>query len=347
LLIRRFSQIQYTVRMTFAAFGITGDLMRLKILPALHGLYGRGELPVTRIVGVSRKAWSDAELRSYVKEILPHAEESFLSLFTFLQGEAEDAATFSKLSEISKSGELLVYLALSPALYKAAFNAMQGAGVTRVMIEKPFGTSGAVAEELYIQLQYIVSEQNIFFVDHYLAKDWVRGLKTLPVPKESISHIYVRFFETVGVEKRGISYDQLGALRDVGQNHMLQIVAHILGQLPTPTPAETVRAQYPGYKDIPGVAAGSQTETYFKIHTPFITLEGGKAMQKSSKEVALSLKDGNEITISESPNKIPEYEMLISAAIKGDRSLFPSMEDVRAQWRFIDPIIESWKDLHI
>ncbi len=329
--------------MTFAAFGITGDLMRLKILPALEGLYGRGELPgEMRIVGISRKPWSDAELRSYIQEILPQAEEPFLSLFTFLRGDAEESMTFSTLSKLSEGGDLLVYLALSPALYKVAFKSMQNAGITRVMIEKPFGTSGAVAEELYSQLQNILPEQNIFLVDHYLAKDWVRGLSSLLIPRENISHIHVRFFETIGVEKRGVSYDQLGALRDVGQNHMLQIVAHILGQVPEPTPAETVRAQYKGYLDIPGVAKDSQTETYFKIQTPLLTLEGGKAMPTSSKAAIFSLKDGTEIKVSESPNKIPEYEMLISAAMQGDQSLFPSINDIRAQWRFVDSILEAW-----
>jgi glucose-6-phosphate 1-dehydrogenase len=332
--------------MTFAAFGITGDLMRLKILPALHGLYNKGELAEdTRIVGISRKPWSDAELRDYIKGVLPEAGGSFLSLFTFLQGDAENVETFSKLSKISEGGELMVYLALSPALYAAAFSNMQGAGITRLMIEKPFGTSGAVAEELYTQLQNILPEQNIFFVDHYLAKDWVRGLKELPVARENISHIHINFFETVGVEKRGVSYDQLGALRDVGQNHMLQIAAQILGEIPPPSPAETARTQYEGYRDIQGVAADSQTETYFKIHTPVLTLEGGKMMPDSSKEVILSLKDGSEITISEFPNKVPEYEMLISAAMKGDQSLFPSINDIRAQWRFIDPTILAWKEV--
>ncbi|MBY0473157.1 hypothetical protein K2Q00_02640 [Patescibacteria group bacterium] len=334
--------------MTFAAFGITGDLMRLKILPALHGLYNRGELPSDmRIIGISRKAWDDAQLRAYIKEVLPHAEESFLSRCIFLQGDAEDAAIFSKLMQ-SSDGDLLIYLALSPVLYKIVFENMSRARLpvdSKVLIEKPFGTSGAVAEELYSQLLTIVPEHNIFFVDHYLAKDWVRGLKNLPVAREHISHIHVRLFETLGVEKRGVSYDQLGALRDVGQNHALQIVAHILGKLPPPTPSENIRSQYEGYTDIPGVAAHSHTETYFKIITPFLTLEGGKAMLHSSKEVVVSLKDGSEIKVSETPNKIPEYEMLISAAMRGNQDLFPSMDEIREQWRFIDPIIKDWATL--
>ncbi len=332
--------------------------MRLKILPALLGLHSGGELPSDmRIVGISRKAWDDAQLHTYIEEVLPSADESFLSRFIFLQGDAEDVATFSKLSEVCGDADLLMYLALSPVLYKTVFENMGRAHLPagrKVMIEKPFGISGASAEELYAQLQTVVDEQNIFFVDHYLAKDWVRGLKSLPVPRENILHIHVTFFEKIGVEKRGASYDHVGALRDVGQNHVLQIVAHILGtqaleQLPLLSPEEvttkTVRVQYKGYRDIKGVAADSQTETYFKVDTDLLTLEGGKAMPNSIKEVVLTLKDGSEIKISEFPNKIPEYEMLISVAMKGDQTLFPSIRDIRAQWRFIDPILQAWATL--
>lgn len=334
--------------MTFAAFGITGDLMRLKIIPALYGLHGRGELPSDmRVVGISRRQWNDDQLRGYIQEVIPGAEESFLSRFVFLQGDAEDASTFSQLSEKS-DGTLLIYLAISPALYKTVFKNIPIG--SRVMIEKPLGTSGAMAEELYTQLKSSTSEQHIFLVDHYLAKDWVRNLAIVPVNRDDISHLHIRFFETLGVEKRGVSYDQLGALRDVGQNHVLQIAAHILSpnqraealeQLGAPT--ETMRAQYIGYKDIKGVAADSQTETYFKIQTPLLTLEGGKALSHSSKEVTISLKDGSEVTLSESPNKVPEYEMLISAAIKGEQNLFTSIREVRAQWNFVDPILQAWE----
>jgi glucose-6-phosphate 1-dehydrogenase len=361
--------------MTFAAFGITGDLMRLKILPALYGLHNKGTFPADmRIVGISRKPWSDAQLQSYIKEVLPYAEDPFLSCFTFLQGDAEDPSIFSALKETCGDNDMLVYLSLSPALYKTVFSHMRSAGfgertaTTRLMIEKPLGINGVAAEELYAQLKNITDEQHIYFVDHYIAKDWIRSLETLPVSREEISHIHIRLFETIGVEKRGVSYDQLGALRDVGQNHALQMVANILApdssrsahadaleQLPifsaSDVAEETLRAQYQGYETIKGVAEGSQTETYFKIHTTLnvegwdgveLTLEGGKALPNSSKQVLFSLKDGRKVTVSEVPNKVGEYELLLSAAMKGDQSLFPSMREIRAQWRFVDPIIEAW-----
>lgn len=361
--------------MTLAAFGVTGDLMRLKILPALHALHLKGTLPSSfRIIGISRRPWSDAQLQSYIQEVLPHADASFVSFFVFLQGDAEDPATFSALLRLCADEELLIYLSLSPALYKTVFNNMRSAGfvarkdATRVMIEKPLGTSGAAAEELYAQLQALVADTHLYFVDHYVAKDWVQDLKRLPVAREDISRIHIRLFETLGVEKRGVSYDQLGALRDVGQNHALQMVANILApalshaeraqaleQLPLLSSAEvaahTTRAQYVGYGDIKGVAPASQTETYFSIHTTLraegwegvgLTIEAGKALPSSSKQAILSLKDGRKIELSESPNRVGEYELLFSAAIQGDQTLFPSMQEIRAQWRFIDPILAAW-----
>jgi glucose-6-phosphate 1-dehydrogenase len=361
--------------MTFAAFGITGDLMRLKILPALYGLHDIGTLPANmRIVGISRKPWNDTELRSYIKEVLPHAEEPFLSCFTFLQGDAEDPSIFSALLETCGDDDVLVYLSLSPALYKTVFSHMHSSGfgaraaTTRLMIEKPLGINGVAAEELYAQLKNITAEQHIYFVDHYIAKDWIRSLETPPVSRKEISHIHISLFETIGVEKRGVSYDQLGALRDVGQNHALQMAANILApdssrsahadaleKLPILSPADvstqTTRAQYRGYEGIKGVAPGSQTETYFKIHTTLqaegwdgveLTIEGGKSLPNSSKHVLFVLRDGRKVTVSEVPNKVGEYELLLSAAMKGDQSLFPSMREIRAQWRFIDPIIEAW-----
>jgi glucose-6-phosphate 1-dehydrogenase len=256
----------------------------------------------------------------------------------------------------------LVYLSLSPLLYKTVGANMAYATFRpRVLMEKPVGTNAAGAEEIYDQLRSAVAEEDIYFVDHYLAKDWVQGLRTPPVPQEKIARVEIHFFETIGVEKRGALYDHLGALRDVGQNHMLQIVASLLGfsdaleQLPilssTDVAAQTVRAQYEGYRTIPGVAVGSMTETYFKVRTTLsmegwhgveLTLEAGKALPHSLKEVVLICKDGRTVTLPEFQNTDPEYEMLLSAAMRGDKTLFPSMRDIRAQWRFIDPIVEAW-----
>lgn len=358
--------------MTLAAFGITGDLMRLKILPALHALHKRDELPKDmRVLGVSRRAWSDAELRAYLQEVLPGAEESFLSCFRFLQGDAGDPATFVALARELEGEDVLVYLALAPTLYTGAVAHMKSAGfnarthITRLILEKPFGTSGASARELGVELQSTFEEQDIFLVDHYLAKDWVRELgKVPPVERREIAQIHIHFMEAIGVEKRGPLYDQLGALRDVGQNHVMQILTHLIAPearaealeaLAPLTPAQvatqTARAQHEGYRDIPGVAPNSQTETYFKVRTTLenpgwegveLVLEGGKSLTETRKAVTLTRKDGSTLELAEHPSKIDEFEQIIAAVLEGDQTLFSHMREVLAQWRFVDPILATW-----
>ena len=361
--------------MTLVAFGVTGDLMRLKILPALAALHDKGALPASmRIIGLSRRPWSDEELREHVQDVLPEAPEAFLSRFTFLQGDATEPTTFTTLARALEGDDALIYLSLAPTLYRNVFAHMQQTGFaeregrTAVMVEKPFGTSGADAEELYAQLQKVVAQQNIYLVDHYLAKDWIRSLGELSVPREDIAQIHLYLWENLGVEKRGALYDQLGALRDVGQNHLLQALAHLLARAPTPLaraealeqlplldPALSVshalRAQYAGYRDTEGVGPASETETYFRVHTILrlpgwegvkVVLEAGKRLPRSRKEAELTLKDGRTITLAERPNAIDEYETLLSAALMGDQSLFVSMREVRAQWRFADAILAAW-----
>lgn len=358
--------------MLLAAFGITGDLTRLKILPALHALHMQKALPrELQIVGVSRRAWDDAQLRDYIQRTVPDADAAFLERFTFLQGDADSLQTFEALRQIAAGADLLIYLALAPTLYRSAITNMCKAGIssrdalTRVMLEKPFGTSGAEASRLYTELERVVAPENIYLVDHYLAKEWVRDLASLPVPIEDITQLQLRFLETAGVETRGSVYDELGALRDVVQNHLLQMLAQIvaptlrsegLEHLPVFTPAQAVsqsaRAQYAGYRATVGVAPTSETETYCKLTTSLgvpgwervtIVLEAGKRRTENRKEAVFVLKDGSSVTIAERPNTVPEYETLLLAALAADHSVFPTVREVRAQWRFIDPVLQAWR----
>ncbi len=311
--------------MKFVAFGVTGDLMRAKVIPALEKLQ-------LDVIGVSRK---------------PRNEVNIPSQFDFVQGDTSELQTFLDIKEKLAGEEALFYFCIAPALYKEALLNMKAAGFSRdvkIMLEKPFGRSGEEAEELYALLKDITDEQNIFINDHYAAKDWVRELGELHTEREAIAEIHIRLLETAGVEKRGSTYDKLGTLRDVGQNHMLQILKQLV-PLPTPDAPTTIeRTQYDGYKDTKGVAADSETETYFKIETRAgdikIILEAGKRMPENKKEVELIFKDGSIKIFSEHSNKIPEYELLLRAAMAGDHTLFPSIEYIRAQWKFIDPLLE-------
>jgi glucose-6-phosphate 1-dehydrogenase len=347
--------------MKLVAFGIRGDLMRLKILPALAGLHAKGTLGDMKIIGVSRQPWNDEYLQEYVQGIVGETDAAFLERFTFIQGETDGAETFRHIRTQIGEDEALVYFSVAPGLYAGALERMQTAGfprTVRVVLEKPLGRSGAEAALLYETLKTITDEKNIFLVDHYVFKDWVRGLGNT-VRSQDVAEIEVRFLEELGVEKRGTVYDQLGVLRDVGQNHMLQILAQCLGAherlnvlkalvplTPEDISTHTVRAQYEGYKDIVGVASNSETETYFRINalcgSVKIILEAGKRMPLTSKEVVIRYRDGSTMHILEKPNVINEYEAVLSAALRGDKTLFPSIEEVLVQWNFIDPIEQTW-----
>ena len=234
------------------------------------------------------------------------------------------------------------------------------------MIEKPFGTDLASARALQAQLAHSFVEDQVYRVDHYNFKDAIQELAQLDDDARhntTIAQIDVRLFETVGVEARGAFYDSVGALRDVGQNHMLSMLAMITGQdrarmlqsLSAWTfdsiKRDTARAQYAGYRDIKGVAAGSMTETHFSIQTCFdhpdwngvlIRLEAGKRMPQVEKEIEITMKDGAR-TIIRFDTADDAYAKMISAVIEGDQRLFISEAEVEASWAFVDPIIKAWK----
>ena len=233
----------------------------------------------------------------------------------------------------------LFYIAASPIHYQTIFQNLAASrltepcspeeGWTRVMVEKPFGKDLATAQELDTMLGRLFREEQIYRVDHYLGKDTVRNLLTFRFSNSflepawnarGIDHIHIRVFEKDGVEERGQFYDGIGALRDVGQNHMLQLLALIAMENPGTFDADsirrerakvlemlegmdrqdivrqTVRAQYDGYRQILGVAPDSNTETYFSIQTYLksarwagvpIWLKSGKRMPEAAVEVAV------------------------------------------------------------
>lgn len=359
----------------FVAFGVTGDLMRQKILPELFLLHKNAELPENfTIIGVSRKDWSDTQLREYVANIVGQ-DESFLNRLKFVQGDVNEKEVFEKLSETIGEREAILYIALIPLLYKRAFENLVASPLAknpeklRLMIEKPFGTSGIEANELNEILHRAFSESQIYRVDHYLAKESLADIP--PLSLENLKEIRITFLQKEGVEKRGAFFDATGATRDLGQNHMMQMFAamsggltsghsevkppertQIIGDLRALSPEEvatkTSRAQWSGYRDIAGVAPNSQIETYFKIESSWrdipVIFEGGKYMQEDRKEILLTYEDGKilRFPIENNKNK-KEHQMLIMACMRGDHAPFMSAEEIAAQWRFIDPILDVWK----
>ncbi len=344
----------------FVVLGATGDLMTKKIVPALFNLYEKKALPPHfQFIGVSRRDWEDEDLRRHMEAILsvkaPHAArasvDAFLQLAIYhkltFQSQDDYAALKDALKKIDDEKGMcsnkLFYLSVPPQYYAEILDNMkkaglheecapggQGEGWTRIVVEKPFGNDEKSAKQLDAKLAKIFEEDQIYRIDHYLAKETFQNVLAFRFynnlfengwGKELIEKVYVRELENVGVEDRGPFYDPLGALRDVGQNHMLQMVALTTMSQPKDLSAkairesrarilkslkplsreevavQTFRAQYEGYKSIKGVAPNSKTETYFRarfsIEDP--NWEGVEFIMEAGKRL-LSARDAGEVT---------------------------------------------------
>lgn len=337
-------------------FGATGDLVRKKIVPALFHLHQKGELPARfKIVGFSRRDWGHEEYRQFVRAILEKQGrtenlESFLQLFSYAKGDFNEKSAYKNLSaglqETDASWGIctnkLFYLSVSPEYYPVILKNLASSGLTspcspeegwtRVIVEKPFGIDSKTARRLDELLGKLFKEVQIYRIDHYLAKEMLQNILAFRFSNnlfeknwsnETIEKIDIRLWEVLGVEERGDFYDPIGALRDVGQNHLLQMLALITMDLPArfvsedirkeraavlktldvpfdaQVRARSIRGQYRGYRRIKGVAPNSHTETYFKIRGFFssprwsgvpVTMESGKRMGERKKEIVVTFR---------------------------------------------------------
>jgi glucose-6-phosphate 1-dehydrogenase len=340
-------------------FGATGDLMARKIVPSLYHLRGQGGLPERlRVVGFGRRDWADSDLRRHVASILaermPQAEpaevEDFLSLFAYQRGEFGDPASYEATARLvarlegewGVCADKLFCLAAPPENYETIFRNLAGSGLTRgcggqegwtrVLVEKPFGDDLGTARKLEDLLASLFREEQIYRIDHYLAKEMLQGIMDFRFTnnlfeaewgRRGIDRIDITLHEQLGVEKRGAFYDAVGALRDVGQNHLLQMLALVTMEQPASPGAgdiraaraaaiealhpfspgevagQTFRAQHEGFRDIPGVPADSRTETYFKLRTVLrgprwagvpVTMQSGKRMGCACKHIEVTFR---------------------------------------------------------
>lgn len=344
--------------------------MRQKILPELFSLHTRGVLPKNfQIVGVSRRDWSDYDVQTYVRNVLVQKNVSsdidgYVARFTFIQGDVYEPAVFEKLATAIGEHEALLYFALSPELYKGAFaylvasSLAQKAKQLRLIIEKPFGTSGTEAELLNNTLHTTFTEEQLYRVDHYLGKDSLTNIP--PIETNGLQKIVVSFLQKEGVEMRPQFYEATGALLDVGQNHMMEmfaltldannraaVVADLHALTAQEVASHTTRSQWSGYRAINGVAADSAVETYFKIETSWrgipTTFEGGKYMQEEKKEITFQYTDHTRTITIENNKGEHEHERLILACLRGEHERFMSKEEIAVQWRFIDAIACTWR----
>jgi glucose-6-phosphate 1-dehydrogenase len=319
-------------------FGITGDLARRSTLPALYSLTEQGLLTCP-LVGVGRRPVSPEDFERHVKEAVGDAEErvdekvlrDLLGRLQYIGGDAEGGDVYAPLREaLTGSGLPVFYLATPPSMFDEIAEELAAAELvgeqSRLVVEKPFGTDLESARELNRKLTAIFPEERLFRIDHFLGKEPVQDIMYLrfanalfePIwNREHVASIQMTMAEDFGVEDRGSFYDPVGAIRDVLQNHLLQVLALVameppsgdddaLGRrredvfraMPAADPREAVRGQYAGYQDTEGVKPGSDTETFVALQLEIenwrwagvpILMRAGKALPKTATEVVIRL----------------------------------------------------------
>ena len=313
--------------LTLIVFGASGDLTRRKLVPALYSLDRRGMLPEKfSLIGVARRPMGDEAFRSGLQEALRQftgdgEDWDRLKDVHYFQGDYSDRASFQELAtllarvdqEHGIGGNRLFYLATPPEAY-ATITALLGevglggrwkGGYSRIVVEKPFGRDLTTARDLNVRMQKVFKEEQIFRIDHYLGKETVQNILVFRLAngifeplwnRQYVDHVQISIAEDIGLEGRGLYYEESGALRDMLQNHLLQLLSLVAMEPPASFDADAVRdekvkllhairpfdaqsvrtnvvrGQYvagrsggkavPGYREESGVAPDSQTETY-------------------------------------------------------------------------------------
>lgn len=329
-------------------FGITSNLAEIKLIPALYDMAEKGELPKKMsIIGTARRPLSDDQFKRFITEVVhiknihhlhPIKEDvlnDLLKRMHYIQGPLDDANFYVRLKNFLNQNNRIYYLATYPDLYHYVFEGLQQnqmntqkRGWVRLMIEKPIGHDLTSARELNDLLLKYFTEDQIYRLDHYLGKETLQNILTFRfsngifeplINKDYIDHIQITATENFGIGKRGGYYDQVGSLKDVGQNHQLQMLAFATMDSPSeftneavtaqrikilkalvPIPEKVVFGQYKGYTKKERVNPASNTDTFYALKTYInnerfkdvpIFIRAGKKLAQTVTEISIVFKN--------------------------------------------------------
>lgn len=372
----------YDDKTLLVIFGITGDLSTRKLLPALSNIIDSPNSPSLEVLGVSRRKVDVGEL--VMGATNNQALVSKTSLLSIDMAEINDYKLLSKAIKSSKAGQTLIYLSVPPGAAAQIVDMLGESGLNtpniRLLFEKPFGFDLASAQDFIERTSRYFDESQIYRIDHYMAKEVSFELLRLRRNTESRHHhwgaesiesVTIVASEKIGIEGRAQFYEQTGALRDVVQGHLMQLLALVLMDHPRiddslperrlqalrhlkiADPAKAVRGQYEGYQE-DAANEGSLVETFVALELESdddnwkgvpLRLVTGKALDEKRSYIEIKYRDGKVDVFAEDDLRagLDAYERILLEAISGSEELFTSSEEVIRSWEVLSELQQSWQ----